>query len=150
MKSKLLFAAIAAAALAACQGGDTNRALPAPTPSPAPTVCPVLVIAPPPLLYPANGATGIPDGNFNIVTGYAYGTTLNVIPPGGPAISTGPSGPAPSPLPSSTFTPGPFATPVAYAVPALRAATTYTVQGAVNLPSPCIAPVYTLGTFTTQ
>ena len=97
------------------------------------------------MLYPIAGSADVADGNFTLVLEYAYG-----LPEIGLAGAT--SGTAlqptavPSPLPSPAATPESFASPAAYAVPALQRHTSYSVVFAAH----ACQPKFTIGTFTTQ
>ncbi|MGD0051012.1 MAG: hypothetical protein ABSD03_04220 [Vulcanimicrobiaceae bacterium] len=95
-------------ALAACSGATTppeNRCVP------------IVIPAPPKMVYPANGATGVPDGNFTLVLTYGFGSSLTLSATGAPTVTTS----GVTTLPNGA----------GYAVPALQPATTYTVTGSV-------------------
>jgi hypothetical protein len=134
----LLLIGIVAGVLAACGGGQSGVA-------PAKQCFGYPVPAPPTMIYPQSNATGVPDGDFTLILGFAYGNTTSL-----PSSSTmvGPLAPTavPSPLPSGAATPNPNFTPVAYSVPALQSRTQYTISVQFALPNAC--PV-TIGSFTT-
>ncbi|MGB8266682.1 MAG: hypothetical protein WCE44_10195 [Candidatus Velthaea sp.] len=113
-------------------------------------MCPAIALAPPPLLYPQSGATGIPPGNLVIVLGWAFGTSLTLTAGNGATVATGSTIPAPLPLPSSAATPSPGFTPVAYPVPSLQPITTYTIGGSVSFGEGCPTQSATFGSFTTS
>lgn len=137
-------------ALVACGGGASS-------PSPGPVPCPLAagmsaVPAPPDLLYPMPGATGVPDGNFTLVAGYSVTPPAMQLVTGSggiPALSSNAWGPPPSPMPSPAATPR-SSSEVLYglAVPALGAHTTYTAQVTFGTP-PC-RTTESAGSFTTQ
>jgi hypothetical protein len=129
-----------ASALVACTSGAGT--------APVVGCAQLTVVAPPPLLYPVNGATGLPDGNFNVILGYAYGS-LALTAPDGTVVPAASPVPAPSPLPSSPVTPSPSSTPVAYPVPALKATTSYTMIGTLTPATGC-SFTYNFGSFTTR
>jgi hypothetical protein len=86
------------------------------------------------MVYPTSGATGIPDGNFTLTLASAWGTApLTLSATGAPTVTTSsPQG-------------------AQYAVPALRAATTYTVTGTYSSSATCPSTyTTTFGTFTTS
>jgi len=123
---------VGAAALAACSDGTT-----APMPTSGPTACPALLtIKPPTVIYPPAGATAVPDGNFNVILAYAYGTVTAVAANGNAATAASP-------------VPAPSGTAVAYAMPPLQTATTYTLIGTLTVAPGCSSST-TLETFTTQ
>jgi hypothetical protein len=109
--------------------------------------------APPQVVYPLNGATNIPDGNFTLVVG----TTLSPVSlaiNGNVVFANLASAPVPSPLPSPSLPNA--AGSAGYAVPALHPATTYQVIAPVSVsgcfdenhpPSPSPTAI---GSFTTQ
>ena len=141
---------VIALALAACGGASSPS-------SPSPVPCPLAagayaIPAPPDLLYPIPGATGVPDGNFTLVVGYS--TTppaLQLVTGSGgiPTLSSNAWGPAPSPLPSPAATPRSSSeTLYGLSVPGLAAHTTYTAQ--VTFGSPPCQSTETAGSFTTQ
>lgn len=124
---------------------------------PSPPPCPLTaggfpVPAPPDLLYPMNGANGVPDGNFTLVVGYGTSTPppAQLVPAnGGTTVQGGTWGPAPSPIPSPAATPR-FSSETLYGaqISALAAHVNYTVQVTVGTP-PCQS-TETAGSFTTQ
>jgi hypothetical protein len=129
-------------ALAACQGGSESPAV-------ATIPCNVQVGFPPLLIYPAPGAIGVPDGNFNVILTGAYGPAIALTSALAlTVVSAGPTT-APSPLPSSSIEPSPTSG-VAYRVPALQASTLYAIVAQQSVSAPCVAPTVTLGSFTTQ
>jgi hypothetical protein len=91
------------------------------------------------LISPANGATGVPDGNFPLTLSSAV-PTIFLTAPGGVSVSLN------SPGTASAAQGG-----VSYAVPALQAATTYSVVVDISRFGGCggVREV-TIGTFTTQ
>jgi hypothetical protein len=140
--------------VAACGGGGQSGSLPvdppaattvtsssAPTPTPTPTSLPIgycTSVAPPALVYPASGATGIADGNFELSVSY----------PGNPdSAFTAPTLTAGS---ASTVTGGAWTAGSSgqwdSAIPALSANTTYTITVTNYLCSQTFA----LGSFTTK
>ena len=132
--------AILAASLAACGGSSVRQ----------PLICPEIAFpAPPKMLYPAPGATGVPAGNFPLVLSFRYGTETSLQSSGAPAVANLQPAPLPSPLPSPAATPGPFASPVAYAVPSLQSAAAYAVIASFS-PGPCAPGQVTIGNFTTR
>jgi hypothetical protein len=136
---------VAASVLAACGGGSVARA---PLPQVIPTVCPLAVIAPPVMISPTNGASGVPRGNFAIILAYAYGTEITVTVAGAASGTvSAPGVPDPTPGIGQYGSPG---IPEDYDVGVLVAATTYTVTGAAPVPAGCTSPVVTIGSFTTS
>jgi hypothetical protein len=133
---------VAASGLAACSGATVppqNR----PTPTPG-GVCPNAIPRPPTMVSPPNGATGVADGNFNLILSYEWGTAplaLLVSSPE-PPISTNVTTGSPEPVPSAS-------PEVAYPVPALASGATVTVIATLNAGMPC-AVSDTLGSFTTR
>ena len=102
------------------------------------------------MLYPEDGASGVPDGNFPLVLSYKFfGNSLALEVGGSIAVPSLMPTPVPSPLPSPAATPLPIFTPAAYAVPQLQSATTYSVV-AISSPSPCFPSQESIGTFTTK
>ncbi len=103
------------------------------------------------LVYPAPGATNVPDQPGSIVVAFSaqMGAWDMLLQSTGTPVDIGTLGPPPSPLPSPAATP-PFANPVYYGVaaPQLNAATAYTVD-LKETTLPCI-PVSSLGSFTTR
>jgi hypothetical protein len=112
------------------------------------------------LVYPIDLATAVPDSPASIVfeqtdpTAVLNSARLVLMPPSGPAVISGPAGPAPSPLPTPNASPAAGATLVGFTVPALAAATTYLVsfQGTVTQTGLCAGtfPIGGTGSFTTQ
>lgn len=136
------FVLIFAAELASCGGAAQN-----------PQPCPLGALplpAPPPMVYPQNGATGVPDGKFALVLGWSNGASVSLQTADG-ASTTGslPSTPLPSPLPSPAATPLGAASPVAYSVPQLKTATAYSVVSTFT-PAHCPTESETSGSFTTR
>lgn len=131
--------AISALTLSAC-GATTG---------PSPETC-ALAPMPPALVYPLDGGTNVPDGNFTLVlTQSAAHVSLeisNVV-----AVADLQSAPIPNPIPSPASTASPGA---AYAVPVLRPSTTYEVFGVYPLggchPSDYTPPPSPIGSFTTK
>ncbi len=128
------------ALLAACSSGTATA------PGSGSIACGTLV-APPPMLIPANGATGVADGNFTMVLGAQVGTSIQLVAPGGSPITLA-STSLPSPAPSATPVPG--GNFGSYAVGPLQSATTYTVQVYFAASGPCAAQTEAAGTFTTK
>ena len=135
-----LIALAAGTALPACEGtsGNVQNVL-----------CPD-VVADKGLVYPAPGATGIPDAVRSVIVSGPVGQVTLTPPSGAAIVSTTPTA-VPSPIPSPNATPA--NTPVtAFAVPSLAPNTTYTVVAvdtSVTLPCAEALP-QTLGTFATQ
>ena len=120
-------AALAALALGGCSSGAS-----------AVTQCPAFgtVIAPPTMISPANGATGVADGNFTLTLSASYGQSV--------ALTTAAGG-------ITQLAPAPQATPVGYTVGTLSPQTTYTVVGVFNSPTAgCPSNTAQIGTFTTR
>lgn len=143
--------AIPALALAACSGAGASTS-PGPVPCPLAAGSALAIPAPPDLLYPMPGASGVPDGVFTMVAG--YGTLApppaQLVPvSGGTTVTGGAWGPPPSPIPSPAATPR-SSTETLYGapVPALAAHTAYDVQVTFGTP-PCQS-TETAGSFTTQ
>ena len=112
-------------------------------------ICPAVELKDPPMIYPANGATGVPtsigiiyfSGSASV---YSQAEVELTASPGGAITLGGPLVAAPTPLPSNV----PGSGDVSEAsVPTLNPETTYIVSLAS---SPC--PLYggTAGSFTTQ
>ncbi len=117
---------------------------------------PDVVVLPPAIAYPEDGATGVPD-NFGTVLYYPSGADLNLRLKAGTSIIATTPGTVPSALPSPLATPpyGGTATPTgARSVPTLSAQTTYQIQYFYSTVSGCpmmtTSGYATLGTFTTQ
>jgi hypothetical protein len=113
----------------------------------------VTALAPATLVYPANGAKGVPDGKFTLVLSHAEGPVSLAID-GVSAVPQLQSAPSPSPLPSGSAAGTVIS--AAYAVPALQPKTTYQVMAPLPV-SGCYDPnhppepkIGTLGSFTTQ
>jgi hypothetical protein len=101
--------------------------------------CSVSTLPGPQLLYPKNGALGVPDDVQTVIisgVGTASGTVI-LTQPGGGTIAAGPLAAAPSPLPSGAAHPGPSAVPLAAAIPNLSPATSYSVVFYANPASTC-------------
>jgi hypothetical protein len=130
----------AVCALAACGGGAS-------APAGSGMVCPV-AIALGDLNYPAAGATDIVDSqNIVVVSGGVATAALSLSSASGPTLTTTTVVSVPNPLPSPNT--AIQRQPVtAYRVPALAAATTYTVTG-VAVPNIC-GPETQYGSFTTH
>ncbi|HEY9179675.1 MAG TPA: hypothetical protein VIO32_03085 [Candidatus Baltobacteraceae bacterium] len=141
---------IIALALAAC-GGTSSRSTQAPVPCPLAAGA-YAIPAPPDLLYPMPGATGVPDGDFTLVVGYSSRPPQMQLVTGSgviPALSSNAWGPAPSPMPSPAATPRSSSeTLYGLAVPALSAQTTYTAQ--VTFGNPPCQTTESAGSFTTR
>jgi hypothetical protein len=101
--------------------------------------CNVSTLPVPQLLYPKNGAIGVPDDAQTVIISGVGPASGNVIlsPPGGGQIVAGPLAAAPSPLPSGAAHPGPSAVPLAASIPNLSPATAYTVVFYANAASEC-------------
>jgi hypothetical protein len=117
--------------------------------SPAVQPCTVMVPAPPRLVYPMPGATGVPDGNFTMVVSFKPVLPITLV---GNTAVVGPLVPAmvPNPLPTPLATPRPAGHQAAYAVGPLAPATTYTLTMNVPANQHCPAKVETGGSFTTR
>ncbi|MBV9271346.1 MAG: hypothetical protein JO165_09635 [Candidatus Eremiobacteraeota bacterium] len=108
-------------------------------------------VAPPMLLYPQNGATGIPTAHLtlyfaNVAPAFAPPV---LTPSGGSGALTGTpySSPSPAPTPPGMATPPPGASVVISQFnPAVASATTYTV----TVTNSICSQTFTEGTFTTQ
>jgi len=126
------------AALAACSGGGNKY----------PNGCEGLALVPPTMISPTNGATGVADGNFPLELSSLSPLTIELTATIGTTVTTVPLS-SPVPLPSAS----PAQSGVSLAVPALQAATTYTVVG-LDFGSPGCGPSstvsYSIGTFTTR
>lgn len=136
---------VALSLLAACGGSTPNEGGPIRV-----IRCPVPV-PPPTMLYPMNGATNVPDGNFTLVYAFIYGTSVSLVP----ATATLPVAvvrtAVPSPLPSPAATPEPGHAPVAFAVPPLQSHMTYKVYSLFTpLDTSCTPASGLVGSFTTQ
>jgi hypothetical protein len=139
-----LGALAAATAFAACNNGAT----PAP-PTPGPTCSPGTQLA---LVYPAPGATAIPDNFGQIVIGAAA-----ALPPTWNAVTVSPIATAgwgnftnaSPPFPTPNATP-PFANPVYQSSAVSGTFVSETVSVYVNDTSSNCAPYGPLGSFTTQ
>ena len=128
---------VGVAALAACAGPKTY-----------PIGCELAAVVPPTMISPANGATGVADGNFSLVLSLASPLTIELDATSGTTVTTVTLS-SPVPLPSAS----PAQSGVSLAVPALQAATTYTVVGFDYGASGCGAArgdSYSIGTFTTR
>ncbi|HTW84830.1 MAG TPA: hypothetical protein VMD91_12225 [Candidatus Sulfotelmatobacter sp.] len=127
--------AVVVLALTACSGTTTT---PQNRPTYPPSPCPAVIPAQPTMIYPTNGETGVPDGNFTLVLSFQYGTNGLILSPanGGASVTTS----APSPAPT--------APEADYSVPALLPATSYTVTAKLTTTPSGIQDVQ-LGTFTT-
>jgi hypothetical protein len=132
------------AGLADCGGGGSTAFVA----TPAPSACSDLVPAPPPMLYPQDGAT-VGDGGFPLVLGFgaSYPVTVALVGPGSTQVSLEATN-VPSPLPTPAASPMPLNTPAAYSVPVLLAHSTYTVT--VSIKARDCATGFALGSFTTK
>ncbi len=119
--------------------------------------------AAPQLLYPMNGAVGVPDGNFTMVFAFTVAPSIwgspSVSAPNGavndyPAV--GPLQPAPSPLPTPIATPPSGATLQGVTIGPLLPGKTYNVWFYYVPPQQCIPPgggtlaITPVGSFTTK
>ena len=104
---------------------------------------------PPEMLYPMANATGVPDGNFTLVLSSTYGDGVYLSGGSGANIALATTT-VPSPMPSPSATAPPSSTPAGYAVGALAAHTTYTVDATFTQPAGCPNISGTVGAFTTQ
>ena len=140
---RLAAALVACSALAACSGAGT-QCLP----------IPIAAVAPPSLIAPARGATGVPTSGTSVVISYdpPSGALHLVAQDTGTIVLGGPFTPA-----TGMVTPVPGA--VASALPPLAPHTTYTVfvDAVIPPPPPSTCPIgqsgpvsYNVGTFTTQ
>jgi hypothetical protein len=137
-----LGALVAVLALGACGGGSR------PTPNTNPCVGYGALAAPPKMLYPPDGATSVPDGNFSLVLSRSAQSVQ--IAAGGKTVVALPV-PVPNPLPTPNATPAPGITPGAFAVPPLHAATMYSVYADYGPPAPgCGDLTQPVGSFTTR
>ena len=138
LAGSMLAMVCAAALTAAC---NTGR------PLSDPHVCNALVVQDQ-LIYPAPGSTAIPDA-LNVIVVAPQVAFVELQPASGATVFAVAPTAVPSPLPSPNA-PGQFsaAARVAFSVPPLAAATTYTVI-AEPFSGPCGFP-QTLGSFTTQ
>lgn len=151
---RFLLSALAASSVLTGCGGAAR-----PAPAQTFSVCAAqpaaaAVLVPPQLVYPLNGATNVPDGNFTLVL-----STTNIAPQGAVSLAidnaivllnVAPTAiPSPLPSPAASAPPG-----SAYAIPALNAATTYQVidsipqTGCFTTPPPIYPGV--IGSFTTR
>lgn len=130
--------------LAACGGSTQNRVGPPGIPCAVP-------LPPPAMLYPMNGATNVPDGNFTLVYAFIYGKSVSLVPATATLpVSVVPTA-VPSPLPSPAATPEPGHVPVAFAVPSLQSHTTYSVYSLFTpLDMSCTPASGLVGSFTTE
>ncbi len=148
MHAGLPVSAFAAGAFAVTLAGCAGTTG-APSTTQGPVEC-LLAPQPPSLVYPGDGATNVPDGNFTLLlTGSATPMSLeinNVV-----AVSDLQPTSIPSPLPTPAATASPHA---AYAVPALQPATTYQVVGVYPVsgchPLSYTPPPQPIGSFTTK
>jgi hypothetical protein len=105
------------------------------------------------MLYPINGATNVPDGNFTLVLAFSYGSSISLTPSnGGSAVTNITANAAvPTPLPSPAATPDPLHTPYGYGIPALQSGTPYTlVANFTSIDTSCAPSQFTIGSFTTR
>ncbi len=128
---KAVLGALAAAlTLAACSGASPTL-----SPSAYPTLCPTIAAAPPVLVSPTNGATGVAAANVTVVLANFAGNE-NV------ALLTSTSGFFPSTIVAGVGT-------TSFAFGNVMAATTYTVVVS-GIPQGCGSTTATIGTFTTK
>ncbi len=132
-------ALVALLAVAACAGTNPS----------AGRVAQCLAILALPMIYPQSGATGVPDGNFDLYFGFPGNPTPALGAPvltatNAPTVSGSPIAPAPGPPPNSA-TPPPGNQMFVSHIPSLMPSTTYSV----SLPGGGCAGAG-LGTFTTQ
>ncbi|HLI96212.1 MAG TPA: hypothetical protein VKT72_09005 [Candidatus Baltobacteraceae bacterium] len=112
----------------------------------------VMAVSPAKMVYPAKGATNVPDGGFTLLLSHSE-SPVSLAIAGVTAVPTLQEATAPSPLRSDSTS---AASKAGYVVPKLQPKTTY--QVIVPLPaSGCYDPNHppapqmtTLGTFTTQ
>jgi hypothetical protein len=113
-----------------------------------------LPIAPAPLtmIYPMNGATNVPDGNFTLVVAYTTTPPMQLTISGGSSsVTAGPWGPAPSPLPSPATSPPSGQQLFGASVGPLQSRTTYSAYYTQALIGPCATTeILQVGSFTTQ
>jgi hypothetical protein len=133
---RIVLSALTLGALTGCDAGSSGSPNNTCNGSAIPTMA---------LVYPAPGATGVPDGNFTLVIGSSFGIVGTI----GIAGNNLAAASVPSPLPSPYATPQPQATVSAYAVPPLAGGKTYTVVDSIAAGTPCAAQ-QTVGQFTTQ
>jgi hypothetical protein len=140
------FLTICVALLLAACGGNGGGSLIAPqvnsspSGSATPTTTPIAYctsVAPPTLAYPANNATGIPDGNFQLAVTYSENPGNAFTTPSLTSGSTSVAGGAWTAGSASQWT---------SAIPTLAAHTAYTI----TVTNPQCSQTFTLGTFTTQ
>ena len=148
MRPFLAFSALGlvAAVFAACSGNG-----------PAVSCNPGPLLAPPVLLYPIPGATGVPDSPGYLVVanvGPASGSLYLYPQPQGtsPGIAAQALGPVPSPAPSPAASAPANSTPLAAIIVSLPAGTKYNVQFTADQPSSCVQAQSSgsIGVFTTQ
>jgi hypothetical protein len=137
------FAAVFCAIVAACGGGPaaSGGAQSAQGTGSSPSWPPVGMctsVAPPKLTYPASGAAGVPDGNFQLAVSYSNN-------PGQAFTAPTLSAASGSSVTGSAWSAGSSGSWVSI-IPALAAATTYTVR----ITNSACNQTYTLGTFTTK
>lgn len=141
---KFVLAIASILALASCSGGNTQ---------PVNEGCPLIMLAPPAVLYPTSSTLLANGDAFDIIVDYQYGQyPLALQAPGKPTVMTGPAiAPAPTPFPAGAATPGPGAAPVAYAVAAgsLQAGVQYSIVATLTYPGDCPTQMPTLGTLNT-
>lgn len=128
---------------AGCGGGAAPQHFPCPAGIPGSNIVP----APPDLVYPAPGSSGIPDGNFTAVVAYGVQPPGKLEISGAAVVYAGAWTSPPSPLPSPSASAPPSDAFFGAPVPQLSAKTLYTVL--YQVPGPCNSPQQ-LGTFTTQ
>ena len=111
------------------------------------------------LVYPVDGATGVPDSPGTLVFSFPNGPVLSgakaaLTPSGGQPIVSGPQGPVPSPLPAPNTSPSPGTRLVAFPISPLTTATTYQLsfQGSYTTTGICggTFPLAGTGDFTTR
>jgi hypothetical protein len=108
------------------------------TPSSAPPVGMCTSLAPPKMTYPSSGATGVPDGNFQLTVSYST-SPANAFTP--PALTSGSAGA----VEGGAWTQGSAGSWTSQ-IPALAPAATYSV----SVTNSACNQTYTLGTFTTK
>lgn len=139
------YGAVFCAIVAACGGtpaspGNSQSAQGAgASPSGAPPAGMCTSVAPPKLAYPASGASGVPDGNFQLVVSYSNNPGQAFTPP---ALSAAGA----SSVTGSAWSAGSSGSQWVSNIPALAAATAYTVR----VTNSSCNQTYTLGTFTTK
>jgi len=131
-----------ASLVVSCAASPTNYGYP----------CPALIGVGPPMIFPANGATGVPTNVGLIYFGPpdnqpSLGIVVKLTTPTNVTLTGGQLVAAPSPLPSGV--PTGQSSVAETGIPILASGTTYTVQLA-GTASPCPAAFTSSGSFTTQ